>query len=777
MIRFYIVYSIELFEQKILIFYSYFRFFLADMYNHLLKLHSQQFLTGGTCIGNTLVVYRGQLMRVTEFNHIKDNAGHLISVGTFFSTSKSFDVASIYSSCDSNRDSELVSVMFEIEVDLSHHTIQRPFASIEHLSQMPDECEVLFSVGSIFRIVGIENVQISNGQYWHVKMNLVEDDNDIKELRRELEDEYCHDSNLCDLGKALTAMGDYERAERYFRMLLEYLPETHSSVAHIYGSLGRVYSMKADYQTALQYYEQTLKCLIKIGIFDEQENIRTIYVHIGAAYHQLGKVDLALKYYSMSTDIKSSPSSLSYTYNQIAMVHRDKGDHRLALEYFQRTLHIEEQVLKKTKYHPLLATMYNNIGEIYIQLNDDENAFKYLQHALNIRLKGTVSTHTDLAAIYSNLGLIYQQRKELKKALEMFEKALEIDTQTFHDNHESLALSHNNIGRVYMEVNDLDKALYHAQTGLKILLRSQARDNSSLLAKHQCNLATIQVELGNYTKALKMAEKTLYNQLEFLPENHEHFAVTYHLFSTIYKRQGDISKALEYLEKSVENARISILPNDMSRFKDLELRLKSMRKNGSSDVTIVENSSTHMICVPDNSDLQDRIILQSSEKLEILSADNIIRRIEVLCTLISTYSKKENFQMAMKYFDEANTLFTEHQSSDVLLQQKLEESMVNVFFSASRIYYRQKNWTMSLKMLTKSLEFALKQNHDHLLLAEIYNCMGLSYHHQLDPFMTIHYLKLAIDTAKKKFPDDHPDIQRYYSQLQQLKPFMGGGNS
>ncbi|CAF4291781.1 unnamed protein product, partial [Rotaria sordida] len=89
----------------------------------------------------------------------------------------------------------------------------------------------------------------------------------------------------------------------------------------------------------------------------------------------------------MATDIQKSPESLSCTYNQMALVYRDKGEKQLALEYFQKTLNIEEQVLKRNKYEPVLATMYNNIGEIYVQLGDDENALKYLHHALYIRLK------------------------------------------------------------------------------------------------------------------------------------------------------------------------------------------------------------------------------------------------------------------------------------------------------------------------------------------------------------------------------------------------------
>ena len=328
-IHFYFVYSIDHFEPKILIFYSYFVFFWPIcIINYVQKLYSEQFSINPKYTGKTLILYRGQNMKISEFNHIKGNVGGLLSVNTFFSTTDDLEVAIVFSGFDDkDRLPELISVVFKIEIDLTHPVINKPFASIEHLSRFSDEYEVLFSVGSIFRILNVQYIQISEG-YWHVKMKLVDDDNDINELRTELESEYCHKSNMCKLGNALITMDDYKRAERYFRMLLEYLSESHSSVGSIHGSLGSICSKRGNYQAAL--------------------------------------------------------------------------------EYFQKTLHIEEEILKKkTKYHPLLATVCNNVGEIYTHLGDDENAFKYLQHALDIRLKGTVSTHTDLAAIYNNLGRIY----------------------------------------------------------------------------------------------------------------------------------------------------------------------------------------------------------------------------------------------------------------------------------------------------------------------------------------------------------------------------------
>ncbi|CAF3326907.1 unnamed protein product [Rotaria sp. Silwood2] len=220
-----------------------FRFFLADMYKHLQKLYLEQFPDQ---LPHT--VFRGQLMTNQEFNSLKDNIGHLMPINTFFSTTEDRHAAEMFSGFGA--DPNMLSVLFEIEVYIISLTVKRPFVSISHLSTMPDELEVLFSVGSMFRIESVQDTQSIEG-YWYVKLKLVEDDSDINEFRVELEKEYCDESDLCSLGSVLIAMGDYKRDERYFRMLLEYLPADHPNTYRIYSCLGKIAHNKGDRQTSL----------------------------------------------------------------------------------------------------------------------------------------------------------------------------------------------------------------------------------------------------------------------------------------------------------------------------------------------------------------------------------------------------------------------------------------------------------------------------------------------------------------------------------------------
>ncbi|CAF3098223.1 unnamed protein product [Rotaria sp. Silwood2] len=370
-------------------------------------------------------------MTMDEFSIIKKHIGRLISINSFFSTTEYYPVARIFAGfSEQNKPPDRISVLFQIEIDDVIHSLKRPFASIREFSKIKDEDEILFSVGTIFRVVHVINEPESN-QDWYVRLKLVNDndDNEITEFQNELEQEFCTNCDLYSLGSVLIKMGDYDKAQRYFHIILEHATRNQAIIPSVYTYLGIIYNYKGNYQQALEY------CTERNHLYHYDDEIGQTYTHIGSNYNQL-------------------------------------GNNQLALDYFQRSLDIDENVLKLHKYNPTLATNYNNIGEIYVKLGDYEKASKTLEYALNVRLKGIVSAHTDLAAIYNNLGNAYFQRNCL-------EKALEIDTKTLHEYHPNLAVAHNNIASIYSRNGNLTEALYHQEKAVTIMLKSDAKNNAA----------------------------------------------------------------------------------------------------------------------------------------------------------------------------------------------------------------------------------------------------------------------------------------------------------
>jgi hypothetical protein len=139
-----------------------YRFFLQDMQSQL-ALHQEQ---------STICVYRGQVLSKKEWDELSNAVDQYISMNSFLSTSLSEELAKIYipGNNTSVEESDEVSVIFEIEANPHLPGGIKPFANIADYSQFPEEKEVLFMAGSIFRIINFINegsfirVRISVGQ-------------------------------------------------------------------------------------------------------------------------------------------------------------------------------------------------------------------------------------------------------------------------------------------------------------------------------------------------------------------------------------------------------------------------------------------------------------------------------------------------------------------------------------------------------------------------------------------------------------------------------------
>ncbi|CAF1330090.1 unnamed protein product [Adineta steineri] len=750
-----------------------FRSFLTDMYNQLQQLYVKQFINNTT--SSSLTLFRGQSMNVKEFNVIKDNVDRLISINQFFSTTKDYDLAYIFAGCDDTCEStDIISVVFQIEIDDTRHSLKRPFACLEELSKVEAEEEILFSPGTVFRIENVETMP-GNAKNWYVQLNLVDDDaeNELSNLRNQLEKEYCDNPSLAKLGDVLIQMGEYDKAERYLHIIIEHTTQNPEFLGKIYVSLGVIYYNKGNYHKALQHYQQALEFYLKLYYKrDPVDNIGVTYTHIGSTYHQLGNDQVALEYLDKALDIQRLPSRNAYTFNQIALIYQNKGDYHQTLEYFQRALKIEEEVLNLNKYHPKLATTYNNIGDTYYRLEDYDNALKYLQHALDIRLKGTVSTHEDLAAIYSNLSLVYLSKHCLKEALEMAEKALEIDTNALPENHMSLANTHNIIGTICIKHGDLNKASFHLEKVVEIISKSDVKNISMDHIQYQINYGNLQILKGNYSKGVDILENVLKTQLEVFPNNSSHTCKTYLALSFAYERQNDVSKALEYLEQYLEYAHTSSLlinRNELSFIQDKYNKMKTAHTKNDEKVTepffeqVAKDASTNG---------RNHMLADANKESERLSLTDINSRICELIVTGTMNSKTSNFELATKAFEDAILIYNQCPELTMIDEQNLNKSMVVVYHNFARLYYRQEEWLTAMQLTEKSLHLALRQEKQHSFLPEIYNLLGITCT-RLQFYSKAEYChKLSIKAVEKILPPNHPDIQRYYKQMNQLQFLM-----
>ncbi|CAF1296714.1 unnamed protein product, partial [Adineta steineri] len=222
-----------------------FRSFIYDIYRQLQKSQSK----------HPLEVYRSQLMSIDELDGLKNNTGQFISINSMFSTSKQRTTA-LFLLGDITTKSDLERVLFEIDADPKLVTT-KPFADISEHSYFPDESEVLFMIGSIFRL---NNINRNDDQIWNIKMTLCNDDeHDLKQVLMYMKEQIeSGEVNLRILGNILWEMGKFDLAEKYFTRSLKQLPSNDPLHISLYEDLGKLASQRGDYDMSMKWRQKLL---------------------------------------------------------------------------------------------------------------------------------------------------------------------------------------------------------------------------------------------------------------------------------------------------------------------------------------------------------------------------------------------------------------------------------------------------------------------------------------------------------------------------------------
>jgi tetratricopeptide (TPR) repeat protein len=224
-----------------------FRAFISDLYRQLQHYQCKK----------SQRVYRSQVMSTGELKTLKQSLGQFISLNSFFSTSTNYWKALSFLELSDTSD-DLEKILFEIDADPKMVTT-KPFADISKHSDFSDEAEVLFMLGSIFRLKSIDR---GEDQVWIVRMTLCSDDeHDLKQVLAYMKKQTgSGETNLQTLGKVLLQMGNFDLAEKYFKRLLKELPSNHPLLPSLYEDLGQVASQTGNFNISIEWHKKSLEC-------------------------------------------------------------------------------------------------------------------------------------------------------------------------------------------------------------------------------------------------------------------------------------------------------------------------------------------------------------------------------------------------------------------------------------------------------------------------------------------------------------------------------------
>ena len=251
-------------------------------------------------------------------------------------------------------------------------------------------------------------------------------------------------------------------------------------------------------------------------------------VSLGTAFGQESDTLKATQYFDLADSLKES------------------AKYEDALKYFNKSLEIRMEAFGES--HPQVAHVYNGIGRTHISMGNYDLALEYIQKALDIS-KGNPSSL--LGDTYNNIGVVYHFKGDYQQALDYYEQALQTREEVLGIFHKKVAESHGNIGLVYSVLGKYQTALEHYHQGEDIL--------EKILEPGHLNFSYIYNKMGiiyrvkgDYAQAQEYYEKTLEIRRKNLGELHPDVADVYINLGVIHEKNGDYELSMEFTNRAIE---------------------------------------------------------------------------------------------------------------------------------------------------------------------------------------------------------------------------------
>lgn len=264
----------------------------------------------------------------------------------------------------------------------------------------------------------------------------------------------------------------------------------------------------------------------------------------GVDYENKGDIPKALECYEKSLKIKEQINDklgISSSLNNIGLIYSNQGYENKALEYYAKSLSIQEALQDKQS----MATTLNNIGLAYYNLKDIPRVLEYYHRSL--KLRESIDNKEGIGISLNNIAQVYAEQEDLMKAMEYFEKSLKVGEQI--NNNKLIATTLNNIGLMYKNKGDFEKALEYYNRSLKI---REQMNNKAMIATILGNIGIVYKNKEDYDKALEYYSRSV--KLNEEANDMDGLSSSLSNIASLYMKQEKYKEAKRFAERGLKIA-------------------------------------------------------------------------------------------------------------------------------------------------------------------------------------------------------------------------------
>ena len=370
-----------------------------------------------------------------------------------------------------------------------------------------------------------------------------------------------HVQTLNGLGLVYIDLSKYTQSESFLLKSIDlgkqHLSANDSDLGEAYGRLAYCYSQAGRIEEATNNYLISLE-IFKAGVGEISQQTANTYSNLGAAYYLFGQQsDLAIKNLEKSIEINKQLDGeksleMARAYNDLANVYSDLEDHEKAINYHRSSLKIKQDILEPL--HPALGVSNFNLARSFFALGDYQRAIDHYHNTLTIDIATFGAEHRWVGEDYYSIADCYTVQGNHNLALKYAQRASDIMQITYGADNHRAATTYNTIGQVYLNLENYDEAELYFEKALNAFEMNQmdTRDitHGKALAHSQLGiLATIQ---DDYNDGIRHHQQALALHRSILQESHQLIAKDFQNLAVGYTKAGEREKALDYYQTALK---------------------------------------------------------------------------------------------------------------------------------------------------------------------------------------------------------------------------------
>ena len=351
------------------------------------------------------------------------------------------------------------------------------------------------------------------------------------ECTRELGNIAAESAILGNLGLAYQNLGEIDKAIEFYQQALKICCQINNHLGEAYQlrNLGLVYAEIRDFELAIAYYYQALEIIRIIGDRNVEANL---FANLGIAYsariigERAQNIEQAIAYYYQALEISriigdrnietNLLTNLGIAYSDRIIGERAQNVEQ-AIAYYDQALEIIRRI---TGNRQAAANLFTNLGIAYSdriigeRAENVEQAIAAYQSALSVYTREAFPYNW--ATIQQNLGSAYRTRikggraENVERAIAAYQSALSVYTREAFP--QDWAATQSNLGNAYSQrkLGDSMENLRIAISSYELALQVYTKENFPRdWLRVTTNLSTAYAEMGNWSKAKKMATTVL----------------------------------------------------------------------------------------------------------------------------------------------------------------------------------------------------------------------------------------------------------------------------